>query len=63
MSSAKIRIDKELLTRAREYAANMGYSSVEEFISHIIEKNLLTHDETDTEEKIKQKLKGLGYLS
>jgi hypothetical protein len=36
MSVSKIKIDKELLKKAREYTAKAGYTSVEEFVSHII---------------------------
>jgi len=32
MFGSKVKIDKELLTRATDYAAKSGYSSVEEFV-------------------------------
>ena len=40
-----------------------GYTSVEEFINHIVEKEMSTFGEADSEEEIKKKLQGLGYIS
>jgi len=39
-----------------------GYSSVEEFIAHCLEKEVAKIEEADSEEEIKKKLKGLGYI-
>ena len=67
MSASKIKIDKELLKKAREYAAKAGYTSVEEFVSHIIEKEISKAEETESEEEeeeeVKKRLQGLGYIS
>jgi len=63
MFGPKVKIDKELLTRATDYAAKSGYSSVEEFINHLIEKELSRQDDSLSEDKIKKRLQGLGYLS
>jgi hypothetical protein len=59
----KIKIDKELLAKAEKYAEMAGYTSVEEFINHILEKELSTFGDGDSEEEIKRKLQGLGYIS
>ena len=40
-----------------------GYSSVEEFVTHALEKELAQLEGADSEEEIKKKLKGLGYIS
>ena len=40
-----------------------GYSSVEEFITHALEKEIKHLDEAGSEEEIKKRLKGLGYIS
>jgi hypothetical protein len=58
-----IKLDKALLARAKRYADLAGYSSVEEFITHALEKELAELDKADSEEEIKKKLKGLGYIS
>ncbi len=63
MFGSKIQIDKELLKKAKTYAAKAGYSSVEEFITHIIEKEISTSEEHSSEEEIKKKFQGLGYIS
>ena len=63
MASAKIKLDKALLDRVKKYAEMSGYSSVEEFITHCLEKELAKIEEADSEEEIKKKLKGLGYIS
>ena len=69
MSVSKIKIDKELLKKAREYAAKAGYTSVEEFVSHIIEKEISkleeseSEEEEEEEEEVKKRLQGLGYIS
>lgn len=63
MGTAKIKIDKDLFNRIKKYADIAGYSSVDEFIVHALEKELAKLEEADTEEEIKKKLQGLGYLS
>jgi metal-responsive CopG/Arc/MetJ family transcriptional regulator len=60
---SKITLDKDLLARVRKFADIAGYSSVEEFISHALEKELAVLEEADTEEEVKKKLQGLGYIS
>jgi hypothetical protein len=59
----KIALDKALLERVKRYADLAGYSSVEEFVTHALEKQLALLEEADSEEEIKKKLRGLGYLS
>jgi len=63
MGKAKIKIDKDLMDKVKKYAAMAGYSSVEEFITHCLEKEIANLEESDSEEEIKKKLKGLGYIS
>jgi len=60
---SKITLDKDLLARVKKFADIAGYSSVEEFITHALEKELAVLEEADTEEEIKKKLQGLGYIS
>ena len=63
MPSAKVKIDKVLLDKIKKYAEMSGYSSVEEFITHCLEKEVAKIEDVDSEEEIKKKLKGLGYIS
>ena len=62
MADAKIKIDKALLDKIKKYAEMSGYSSVEEFITHCLEKEVAKIEEADSEEEVKKKLKGLGYI-
>jgi hypothetical protein len=59
----KIKIDKGLLERARKFASVAGYSSVDEFIAHLIEKELASLEGAGDDEEVKRRLKGLGYIS
>jgi hypothetical protein len=59
----KIKLDKKLAEKVRKYAELSGYSSVEEFVAHVLEREMAKIEEADSEEEIKKKLKGLGYLS
>ncbi len=63
MGKAKIRLDKDLMDKVKKYAKMAGYSSPEEFITHCLEKEIAKLEESDSEEEIKKKLKGLGYIS
>ncbi len=63
MGKAKVKLDKDLLEKVKKYAEISGYSSAEEFISHCLEKEISQLDGTDSEEEVKKKLKGLGYIS
>ena len=59
---AKIKVDSNLFARVKKAAEVAGYSSVDEFITHIIEKELAKHETGDTDEKIAEQLRGLGYI-
>lgn len=63
MGKAKIKLDKNLVDKIKKLAAMAGYSSPEEFITHCLEKEIAKLEESDSEEEIKKKLKGLGYIS
>ena len=63
MFGSKVKIDKELLEKVKKYSELAGYSSVEEFVTHALEKEIAQLEEADSEEEIKKKLQGLGYIS
>jgi len=63
MGKSKVKLDKSLLERVKKFAKIAGYSSPEEYIAHCLEKEMARLEEADSEEEIKKKLKGLGYLS
>jgi len=59
---AKIKIDSALFARAKNVAETAGYSSLEEFVTHVIEKAVTEYESTDADEKIADQLRGLGYI-
>jgi hypothetical protein len=62
--SVKVKLDRDLVARVQRMADLAGYSSVEEFISHALEKELSKLEEGGaSEEEIKKRLRGLGYIS
>ncbi len=61
--SNKVKIDKDLLAKVKRYAEVAGYSSPEEFITHALEKEIAKLEDADSEEEIKKRLQGLGYIS
>ena len=62
MAAVKVAIDRALYGKIKKYAEMSGYSSVEEFVTHCLEKEVAKIEESDSEEEIKKKLKGLGYI-
>jgi len=62
MLSPKIKIDKALYDRLTELSRKAGYSSVQEFVTHLIERELAQFDEAHTDEQIEERLRGLGYI-
>ena len=65
MFGSKIKLDKDLLERCRRHSHQAGYSSVEEFITHALEKELRSSEKKDVgeEREVAKQLKGLGYIN
>jgi hypothetical protein len=61
-SKTSIKLNKALLERARKHAEKVGYSSVEEFVEHVLEREMAKLEEASTRDDVESKLKGLGYL-
>ena len=62
MFKSTIKLDKDLMLRVKRCSEAAGYSSPEEFVVHVLEKELAKIEEADSDEEIVKKLKGLGYL-
>ena len=58
----KVSLEKELWERVKRFASLAGYSSPDEFVAHVLEKELAGLKTTDSDENIRKKLKGLGYI-
>ena len=61
-SRTTVKLNKSLCERARLVVEKAGYSSLEEFIEHAMEKDLARLEEAGSKEDLIKKLKGLGYL-
>lgn len=59
----RVKIKRGLYKRAREFALKAGYASLEEFIEHLLEREISCITESDSENEAKRRLKGLGYIS
>jgi metal-responsive CopG/Arc/MetJ family transcriptional regulator len=62
MLGPKVKLDRDLYQRLRRCAEMAGYSSTEEFIRHTLEKAAAALESADSEEEVKKRLQGLGYL-
>jgi hypothetical protein len=65
--SHKVKIEGELLDKVKQCAEACGYSSVDEFVLHALEKEVnkvLPPSEggATSKEIIKKRLQGLGYI-
>lgn len=60
---AKIKIEKDLYQKVRQVSQNAGYASVEEFVSHLLEKIVEAPDPWEKDEDVVKRLQGLGYIS
>jgi hypothetical protein len=62
-SKTAVKLNRTLCDRARLQAEKAGYSSLEEFIEHVLERELAKQEDNPiTRDDVEEKLKGLGYL-
>ena len=59
---AKIKIDSNLYDRLKKVTEVAGYSSVEEFVIHMIEKELEQLEVPEDDKAVEERLRGLGYI-
>ena len=62
MLRPSVKFEKEFWARMERAAAGAGYSSPEEFVRHIVERELSRLETAAADEEVKKRLKGLGYL-
>jgi len=62
-SSNKIKVDKQLLERVKKIAQVAGYASHEEFIQHVLEREVAQFEGAKSDAELTEKLRGLGYIS
>jgi len=59
---ATVKIDKITYNRLKKCAEIAGYSSADEFVVHILEREMAKVDDSASDEDIAARLKGLGYI-
>ncbi len=59
---AKIKLDGPLYDRVKKVADAAGYPSADEFIVHLIEKELSVIESAESDEEVTERLRGLGYI-
>lgn len=57
-----IKLSTELWERVKKHAAKAGYSSPEEFVEHVVERELTRLEQSEAREEVDRRLRGLGYL-
>ncbi|MDA0832669.1 MAG: hypothetical protein O2955_03595 [Planctomycetota bacterium] len=62
MFEPKIKIGKDLYATLKKAADVAGYSSVDEFILHILETAAAEVEQAQSEEEVRKRLQGLGYI-
>ena len=66
MLGNRIKLDDDLLEKVKKCAVMAGYSSPEEFVVHVLEKEVAailgSGAESEDEEEVRKRLKGLGYI-
>ncbi len=59
---AKIKIDTHLYDRIKKISEQAGYASPDEFILHVLEKELSIIEAAGSDEDVTERLRGLGYI-
>ena len=62
MFSAKIKLDKSLYDRVARAGERAGYSSTDEFVTHVLEKAVSDLQDESSDEEVQKQLRGLGYI-
>ena len=62
MAGSSVKFNKDVWERVKRLTAEAGYSSPEEFVQHVVERELNKLETADSKASLVDKLKGLGYL-
>ena len=60
--SKSIKLNSDIWQRVEQCAKKAGYSSAQEFVEHVLEKELTRLEEVEAREDVERRFKGLGYL-
>lgn len=59
---ARVKIDDGLYERVKKVAELAGYATPEEFVVHVIEKELAVLESASSDAEVTERLRGLGYI-
>ena len=58
-----IKLERDLYDRVKKIADVAGYATVEEFITHVLEKELIHFEDAKSDDNIPKQLGCVGYIS
>jgi metal-responsive CopG/Arc/MetJ family transcriptional regulator len=61
-NSSSVKLNDELWDRIKRVSSAAGYSSPQEFVEHVLDRELKKLEDAESDEEIVKKLQGLGYL-
>ena len=61
-AAMNVKLNKDLWARVAKAAAAAGYSSPEEFIEHVLERECAKLADDQPDEEVVRRLRGLGYI-
>lgn len=59
---AKLKLDDALYERVKKVSELAGYATPDEFVVHVIEKELSMLESASSDAEVTERLRGLGYL-
>jgi hypothetical protein len=62
MFGNSLKLTPELWERVKRVSQAAGYSSPQEFVEHVLDRELKKLEDAQSDEEIVKKLQGLGYL-
>jgi hypothetical protein len=62
MFNSTVKLKKATWQRVKRCSEAAGYSSPEEFVEHVLDKELAKLEDAESDAEIVKKLQGLGYL-
>ena len=62
MFGPKIKLDKSLYERLEKAAEKAGYATTDEFIIHVLEREVAQLERGQDDEEVRKQLRGLGYI-
>ena len=62
MFGPKVKLDAGLYERLTAAAKAAGYANVDEFVRHVLERELEKLEKAGSDEHVEERLRGLGYI-